>query len=97
MYANWTSRLWPRGQPCLLRLTLGQCGRGLAPDSSGSANKAVSDPPPSGASPLPQLDCGLHFNKGVNVCELDQSAMATEATLPSTASTRSMWEGACPR
>ncbi|MBD8097351.1 hypothetical protein IFU06_09405 [Pseudomonas fluorescens] len=30
-----------------------KCGRGLAPDSGGSVSIAVTDVPPSGASPLP--------------------------------------------
>src|SRR5450830_1076783 len=33
-----------------------ECGRGLAPDSSVSANTCVTEPPSSGASPLPHLD-----------------------------------------
>ncbi|AZF06469.1 hypothetical protein C4J94_3718 [Pseudomonas sp. R5-89-07] len=32
-----------------------KCGRGLAPDSRVSVNKSVTDPPLSGASPLPPL------------------------------------------
>jgi hypothetical protein len=32
------------------------CGRGLAPDSSGSVTAASTDTPSSGASPLPHLD-----------------------------------------
>src|SRR5450830_341688 len=33
-----------------------ECGRGLAPDSSVSANTCMTDAPLSGASPLPHLD-----------------------------------------
>src|SRR5450830_1151212 len=33
-----------------------ECGRGLAPDSSVSANTCMTEPPPSGASPLPHFD-----------------------------------------
>ena len=36
------------------------CGRGLAPDSGGSATDKLAVPPSSGASPLPQsFVCGL--------------------------------------
>src|SRR5450830_441307 len=41
-----------------------KCGRGLAPDSSVSVSLWGSDPPQSGASPLPHLDpgrCTLHL------------------------------------
>ncbi len=34
------------------------CGRGLAPDGGVSANRAVTEPLQSGASPLPHLECG---------------------------------------
>ncbi len=41
----------------ILQAELGQkCGRGLAPDGSGSVTTCMTDPPPSGASPL------LHFD-----------------------------------
>ena len=33
------------------------CGRGLAPDGGVSANRAVTEPLQSGASPLPHLEC----------------------------------------
>ncbi len=40
------------------------CGRGLAPDEGVPVSLFLADPPPSGASPLPHLDCasleGLH-------------------------------------
>src|SRR5450830_71186 len=38
--------------------TRSKCGRGLAPDSGVSATSSVTDPPPSGASPLPPLITG---------------------------------------
>ncbi len=39
------------------------CGRGLAPDSGGSATDKLAVPPPSGASPLPQnFVCGLGWH-----------------------------------
>ena len=41
---------------------LGKCGRGLAPDCSGSVPNPSTDTPSSGASPLPHLD--LHISDG---------------------------------
>ena len=40
--------------------TRSKCGRGLAPDGSGSVTDELADTPPSGASPLPQFD--LHVS-----------------------------------
>ena len=36
-----------------LNYATGECGRGLAPDSSGPDKQMQADTPPSGASPLP--------------------------------------------
>ena len=36
-----------------LNFSTAHCGRGLAPDGGESATDAVTDTPPSGASPLP--------------------------------------------
>ena len=43
--------LWRRARS--LKHTRSKCGRGLAPDEGVSVNTSVTDPPPSGASPLP--------------------------------------------
>src|SRR5450830_187501 len=40
----------------------GKCGRELAPDCSGSATNKLTDPAPSGASPLPHFE--LHLLRG---------------------------------
>src|SRR5450830_1843346 len=37
--------------------TASKCGRGLAPDSGASGDVSFTDPPLSGASPLPHLQC----------------------------------------
>src|SRR5450830_493068 len=45
-----------------------ECGRWLAPDSSVSANTCMTEPPPSGASPLQHFDLRgsdrTHFGSG---------------------------------
>ncbi|BDB20189.1 hypothetical protein cym2001_35540 [Pseudomonas sp. CYM-20-01] len=46
--------------------TRSKCGRGLAPDGSGSVTDELADTPPSGASPLPQFD--LHVSVEGVVC-----------------------------
>jgi hypothetical protein len=44
-----------------------KCGRGLAPDGGVSVSTSVTDPPPSGASPLPHWKYAQPENFGQNI------------------------------
>ncbi|AZF25210.1 hypothetical protein C4J90_1021 [Pseudomonas sp. R2-60-08W] len=68
-----------------------KCGRGLAPDSGVSVSIFLTDPPPSGASPLPHLtEYRLEIRSG-HRAEVDEPVRGLNNT------TDTMWEGACPR
>ncbi len=71
-------------------LKRGHCGRGLAPDDGVSAVDVSTDPPPSGASPLPHL----------TVLPAPPSNAVSRASQPAPPNpgigTRTLWEGACP-
>ncbi|TKK33448.1 hypothetical protein PspCFBP13528_07005 [Pseudomonas sp. CFBP13528] len=68
-----------------------QCGRGLAPDGGEPANTSLTDPPQSGASPLPHGYQRHHpLRKQVETVQAAPAPMLRIHANP-------MWEGACPR
>jgi len=75
-----------------------KCGRGIAPDGSGSANTCMTDPPLSGASPLPQLvafQVGVRRGPGGWSTGSDPTGKAL-LLCRNGCTPINMWEGACP-
>ena len=58
----------PSSRPVLWLVYSVKCGRGLAPDEGVSVTYLLTDPPPSGASPLPHLD--LHRSE-ISIGQVD--------------------------
>ncbi len=75
-----------------------KCGRGLAPDGSGSAKTCLTEPPLSGASPLPHwvvFQVGVRRSPGGWSAGSDPTGKALLLCRNGCTPIK-MWEGACP-
>src|SRR5450830_1331987 len=81
---------------CWGTMRFSNCGRGLAHDSGGAATGKLTVPPPSGASPLPQIVvCGL--GRHGQCAHLAVAIHQWPGVLLGHDEVLKLWEGACPR